>query len=128
MTGTERLRLVVLFGGQSAEHDVSRVTARHVLAAADPTRYDLLPIGIGRDGRWVRADEAIAALGRGAEFLPEALAVEGTPVNPFDILDQTDGPIVVMPLLHGPMGEDGTIQGLLEVAGVAYVGSGVLGS
>ena len=128
MTGTERLRLVVLFGGQSAEHDVSRVTARHVLAAADPTRYNLIPIGIRRDGRWVRADEAIAALERGAEFLPAALAVEGPAVNPFDILDQTDGPIVVMPLLHGPMGEDGTIQGLLEVAGVAYVGSGVLGS
>lgn len=128
MAGSERLRLVVLFGGQSAEHDVSRVTARHVLAAADPERYHLLPIGIGRDGRWVRADAAIAALSTGTEFLPESLAAEGPTVNPFDVLDKTDGPVVVMPLLHGPMGEDGTVQGLLEVAGVAYVGSGVLGS
>jgi D-alanine-D-alanine ligase len=128
MTGTERLRLVVLFGGQSAEHDVSRVTARHVLAAADPNRYDILPVGIRRDGRWVRADDAISALARGAEFLPDALEVEGPAVSPFDVLDEANGPIVVMPLLHGPMGEDGTVQGLLEVAGVAYVGSGVLGS
>ncbi|HEY6531943.1 MAG TPA: D-alanine--D-alanine ligase family protein [Acidimicrobiales bacterium] len=123
-----RIRLVVLFGGQSAEHDVSRVTARHVLAAADPDRYDILPVGITRTGEWVRAEAAIEALAAGVEALPESLAVEGTTLNPLATVAPAAGPVVVLPLLHGPMGEDGTVQGLLEVAGVPYVGSGVLGS
>src|SRR6478672_11507890 len=123
-----RIRLIVLFGGQSAEHDVSRVTARHVLAAADPDRYDIVPVGITRSGGWVRAQAAIDALAAGADALPESLAVEGPAVDPLPALDQAAGPIVVLPLLHGPMGEDGTVQGLLELAGVPYVGSGVLGS
>jgi D-alanine-D-alanine ligase len=122
------VRLIVLFGGQSAEHDVSRVTARHVLAAADPDRYDIVPVGITRSGGWVRAQAAIDALAAGADALPESLAVEGPAVDPLPALDQAAGPIVVLPLLHGPMGEDGTVQGLLELAGVPYVGSGVLGS
>jgi len=123
-----RVRLVVLFGGQSAEHDVSRVTARHVLAAADPARYDIVPVGITRAGGWVRAEAAIEALANGADALPESLDVDGAAVDPLPELDQAAGPVVVLPLLHGPMGEDGTVQGLLEVAGVPYVGSGVLGS
>lgn len=123
-----RVRLVVLFGGQSAEHDVSRVTARHVLASADPERYDIVPVGISRTGEWVRAEAAIEALAAGAAALPEALAVDGPTVDPLPALAPTAGPVVVLPLLHGPMGEDGTVQGLLEVAGVPYVGSGVLGS
>jgi D-alanine-D-alanine ligase len=123
-----RIRLVVLFGGQSAEHDVSRVTARHVLAAADPARYDILPVGITRSGEWVRAETAIEALAAGVDALPDALAAEGSALSPFTTVESTSGPVVVLPLLHGPMGEDGTVQGLLEVAGVPYVGSGVLGS
>ncbi len=127
-SGPGRVRLVVLFGGQSAEHDVSRVTARHVLAAADPERYDIVPVGITRSGEWVRAEAAIEALAAGADALPESLAVEGPSLDPLPALEQASGPVVVLPLLHGPMGEDGTVQGLLEVAGVPYVGSGVLGS
>jgi D-alanine-D-alanine ligase len=123
-----RIRLVVLFGGQSAEHDVSRVTARHVLAAADPKRYDIVPVGITRNGEWVQAQAAIEALAAGVDALPDSLAVEGPTLDPLPALDQAAGPVVVLPLLHGPMGEDGTVQGLLEVAGVPYVGSGVLGS
>ena len=121
MAAATRTRLVVLFGGQSAEHDVSRVTARHVLAAADPARYDLVPVGIARDGRWVRLDLDLSA----PEGWGESLAIEGETVDPFALL--TPG-TVVFPLLHGPMGEDGTVQGLLETAGVAFVGCGVLGS
>jgi hypothetical protein len=127
-TGPGRVRLVVLFGGQSAEHDVSRVTARHVLAAVDPDRYDVVPVGITRRGEWLRAEAAIEALAAGAHALPDALEVAGTALDPLPTLAPSADPVVVLPLLHGPMGEDGTVQGLLEVAGVPYVGAGVLGS
>jgi D-alanine-D-alanine ligase len=122
-----RLRLVVLFGGRSAEHDVSRVTARHVLAAADPDRYEIVPVGITRDGEWVLAEAAAKALLEGPAALPEALDAQGPVVDPSPVL-AGDGPTVVLPLLHGPLGEDGTVQGLLELADVPYVGSGVLAS
>ena len=75
------MRLVVLFGGQSAEHDVSCVTAKHVVAAADPGRYDLEPVGITRDGDWVRADDARAAIERGAAALPAALSATGSAID-----------------------------------------------
>ena len=106
--------LVLLFGGRSAEHEVSCVTAAHVLAAADPARYDVVAIGITRDGDWVRAEPA-----------PDALVAEGPAVD-FEALLTPE--TVVFPLLHGPFGEDGTVQGRLELAGVPYVGTGVLGS
>jgi D-alanine-D-alanine ligase len=124
------IRLVVVFGGQSAEHDVSCVTASHVLAAADPERYRVEPVGITRDGRWVRADDARAALGAGHRAMPAALAAAGTDIAPQAAVSpiEADETVVVFPLLHGPMGEDGTIQGLLELGGVPYVGAGVLGS
>lgn len=126
----DRVRLVVLFGGVSAEHEISCVTATHVLAAADPARYDLVPIGITRDGAWVRNDEAMAALAGGAAALPHQLEPVGTDVDPLPALRSSDPdlPVVVLPLLHGPHGEDGTVQGMLELAGVPYVGTGVLGS
>jgi D-alanine-D-alanine ligase len=98
-----------------------------VLRAADPSRYVLDPIGITREGQWVRADAAQAALSAGAA----ELAAVGQEVEPIETLTPAtadDLPVVVLPLLHGPMGEDGTVQGLLEVAGVPYVGTGVLGS
>jgi D-alanine-D-alanine ligase len=132
-----RIRLVVLFGGQSAEHDVSCVSARHVVAAADPTRYDIEPIGITREGKWVLAKAAMKALaGAGAgSGLPESLTAAGPAVDALPMLtrpttanDPGTTTTVVLPILHGPMGEDGTIQGLLELAGVPYAGAGVLAS
>ena len=130
------LRLGVLFGGRSAEHDVSCVSARHVLAAVDPSRFRVDPIGITRDGTWVRAEDAAAALAAGAEALPDHLTAAGPTVDALPVLaagsmaaTPTDGEItVVFPVLHGPLGEDGTMQGLLELAGVPYVGAGVLAS
>lgn len=116
----QRLRLVVLFGGQSAEHDVSCVTAKHVLNAARTDRYDIVPVGISRAGDW-----AVAAPSSDAEQLDP----NGDPVDPFALLRKTarmGG--AVLPLLHGPMGEDGTLQGMCELAGVPYVGAGVLAS
>ncbi len=127
----DRTHLVVLFGGQSAEHDVSCVTAAHVLRAVDPERYRVTPIGISRDGEWALAEGAMDALVAGPAALPASLDPAGTAVSPDVVLAAAGAPIertVVLPLLHGPLGEDGTVQGMLELADVAYVGSGVLGS
>jgi D-alanine-D-alanine ligase len=127
MASPERVRLVVLFGGRSAEHEVSCTSAAHVLRAVDLDRYDVEPIGITREGTWVRSEDARAALGAAR---PESLQATGAAVEPLPtVTPATDGlPVVVLPLLHGPHGEDGTVQGLLELAGVPYVGSGVLAS
>jgi D-alanine-D-alanine ligase len=127
----ERINLVVLFGGQSAEHDVSCTTAAHVLAAADPDKYRITPVGISTEGQWAIAIEAAEALAIGPGALPSRLDPRGTSLSPTTMLGEAaDQPerTVVLPLLHGPMGEDGTVQGLLELANVAYVGAGVLGS
>ena len=124
-----KTRLVLLFGGESAEHEVSCVSARHVMAAADPAKFIIQPIGITRDGRWLYAEEAARALQAGADTLPDQLTVAGPAVDPLPALARVgDERIVVFPLLHGPHGEDGTVQGLLELADVPYVGSGVLAS
>jgi D-alanine-D-alanine ligase len=134
MSGSDRVRLVVLFGGQSAEHDVSCVSAFHVLRAVDPSRYEVDAIGITKDGDWVRADGAIAALRAGQDALgpvPGQVEAVGTAVEPLPAVVPATGedlPVVVLPILHGPRGEDGTVQGLLELAGVPFVGTGVLGS
>lgn len=137
---SEKIRLVVLFGGQSAEHDVSCTTAAHVLAAADPDRYDIEAIGITRDGEFVRAGDAAALLGEQSAALPgepnsaEKAILPLQPIGPGTELMSSvtalgeDATVVVLPLLHGPLGEDGTVQGLCELANVAYVGAGVLGS
>jgi len=124
------VRLVVLYGGQSAEHEVSCVSAAHVLAAIDLSRYEVDPIAITADGRWVRSDATIAALAVGGDALPGSLDTAGTDLVPQVSLTpvRADQQVVVLPILHGPRGEDGTVQGLLELADVAYVGSGVLGS
>ena len=134
-----RINLVVLFGGQSAEHDVSRATAAHVLAALDPARYDVRAIGITREGRWVDAGDSardqLDALRHGqltdGPAIAAGLDVIGPTTHPDPVLarrSDTDVPTVVLPLLHGPLGEDGTVQGVLELADVAYVGAGVLAS
>jgi D-alanine-D-alanine ligase len=101
-----------------------------VLQALDPTRYDVVPVGVTHEGRWVMAEQAakvLAAGGPGA--LPPSLAAEGPAIEPLATVgEEAVGQTVVLPLLHGPFGEDGTVQGLLELADVPYVGSGVLGS
>jgi D-alanine-D-alanine ligase len=131
MAAPDRTRLVVLFGGQSAEHEVSCISALHVLRAVDPERYDVVPIGITREGRWIDSAEAVAALTAMARALPSPDDSAGAELDPMPAIlpaayEATD--VVVLPLLHGPMGEDGTVQGLLELAGVPYVGAGVMAS
>jgi D-alanine-D-alanine ligase len=122
-----RIRVAVLFGGRSSEHDVSCVSARHVAAAFDPERYEVVPVGITREGRWLLPEASRRVLEGASLAIPEsAFEVSGEPVS----LDAAGGLSVdvVFPALHGPYGEDGTVQGLLEMAGIPYVGSGVLGS
>src|SRR5436190_10466670 len=129
-----RVRVLLLYGGRSAEHDVSRTTAVAVAAALDPERYEIVPVAITTDGRWLLSDAARAAIETGPAALPAAFPVDGSPAE--GVGDLVADPSsrsaldvdVVLPLLHGPYGEDGTVQGLLELAGLPYVGSGVLGS
>jgi len=133
---TRRRRVAVLFGGRSAEHEISCVSARSVIDALDPDRVEVVPIGITRDGSWhlLPAPPALPAeTGR----MPEVTAGAGAPVElaseagarELVVADGTRTAIdVVFPVLHGPRGEDGAVQGLLELAGVPYVGAGVLGS
>jgi len=127
----KRIHLIVLFGGESAEHDVSCTTAAHVLRAADPDRYRITPIGISKTGQWALASDSASALLSNPESVTDRLDPDGTSLDASPLLTEAankDGQAVVLPLLHGPMGEDGTVQGLLELANIAYVGSGVLGS
>ena len=133
MSAAGRVRLVVLFGGRSAEHEVSCVSAVSVLGALDPARYDVVPVGITRAGGWVLAEDAQRVLqsGAAARELPKTLEARGPELEPLRTLEPGGAdnlPVVVLPLLHGPFGEDGTVQGLCELAGVPYVGAGVLGS
>jgi len=115
-----RIRVAVLAGGRSSEHEISRASATSVSAALDPGRYDVFQVEIGRDGRWSLPS------GRQERELPSA--AETLPI-PADSAPATLGAVdVVLPILHGPFGEDGTVQGLCELAGVAYVGPGVLAS
>ena len=112
---SRRVRVAVLLGGRSSEHEVSLASARSVIDALDPERYETVTVEIGRDGRW--------ELGTGNGSVAETLPVPTSKVPA--TLGEVD---VVFPVLHGPFGEDGTVQGLLELAGVPYVGAGVLGS
>jgi D-alanine-D-alanine ligase len=124
-----RLRVAVLCGGRSAEHEISLLSARFVLESLDPKRFVAVLVGIDKNGRWLSQkksrllqaarDPRLVALD--AREPPVLLAPEPGAAGPL-------GVDVVFPVLHGPMGEDGTVQGLLELAGVPYVGSGVLGS
>ncbi len=133
-----RIRLVVFFGGRSAEHDISCISASHVVAAIDPQRYEVVPVGIDRAGRWTLAeDRDELTVPEGRETVDPLVVLTGssdqgavvsTPAVDGRSDPPDDVPTVVLPILHGPNGEDGTVQGLLEMAGVAYVGSGVLGS
>jgi D-alanine-D-alanine ligase len=129
MPASQPIRLVLLYGGQSAEHDVSCVSAAHVLRALDKERYQVDPVAITTDGRWVRS-AAVAALTAEPEAQPESLDTAGDELEARHALRPVsqDQLTVVLPILHGPRGEDGAVQGLLELAGVPYVGTGVLGS
>jgi D-alanine-D-alanine ligase len=133
-----RTRVAVVFGGRSTEHAISCVSAGSVLAALDRDRYDVVAVGITPEGRWVLAPDDPAQLAISGRELPsvkdgQAVALPGDPTAG-GLVPLEDGPgllgsvDVVFPVLHGPYGEDGTIQGLLELAGVPYVGSGVLAS
>ena len=116
----KRVRVAVIAGGRSSEHDISVASARSVIEALDPDRYDVQTIEIHRDGRWALGSGETRELGRPvAETLP--VPTGSVP----ETLGQVD---VVLPILHGPFGEDGTVQGLLELAGVPYVGAGVTAS
>jgi D-alanine-D-alanine ligase len=135
-----KTRVAVIYGGRSSEHGISVVSAGSVLSALDPERYEVVPIGISRDGQWVLTDPDPAKLQIVADQVPEveggrAVVLPGDPTAPGLVaLEPAQGAVslsgvdVVFPLLHGAFGEDGTIQGLLEMAGVPYVGSGVFAS
>lgn len=129
-TADSRINLVVIFGGQSAEHDVSCVTASHVLRAADPQKYRTIPVAISRQGEWSLPSFVELPMGGvDPQELPSRLEATGTPTSQAVVASTSNsGPTVVMPLVHGPLGEDGTLQGLLEMTGIAYVGSGVMAS
>jgi D-alanine-D-alanine ligase len=133
-----RTRIAVVFGGRSTEHAISCVSAGSVLGALDRERYDVVAVGITPDGRWVLAPDDPALLTISGRELPgvkdgRAVALPGDPTVG-GLVPLEDGPAllgqvdVVFPVLHGAYGEDGTVQGLLEMAGVPYVGSGVLAS
>ncbi|WP_109487199.1 D-alanine--D-alanine ligase family protein [Occallatibacter savannae] len=151
----KKLRVGILFGGRSGEHEVSLLSAASILKAIDRKKYDVVPIGITKEGRWLGAGDAHgllegqeSAAGRklragdpettpGAKLLHEGMPtlLAPVPVSASStgelkrrLSDQASAIDVVFPVLHGTFGEDGTIQGLFELAGIAYVGSGVLGS
>ncbi|MER5887335.1 D-alanine--D-alanine ligase family protein [Streptomyces sp. NPDC001941] len=138
-------RVAVVFGGRSSEHAISVVTAGAVLRAIDRNKYDVLPIGITTDGRWALTADDPERMSIADRKLPSVAELaesdEGTVVLPVDpasreVVYSEPGSVpkalgevdVVFPMLHGPYGEDGTLQGLLELSGVPYVGSGVLAS
>jgi D-alanine-D-alanine ligase len=120
--------LVVIFGGQSAEHEVSCVTAAHVLRAVNPENYTTIAIGISTDGTWhLPALPQLPHGGINPSTIPDRLIAAGEPTS-VDVLAQFDSSqqVVIFPLIHGPLGEDGTLQGMLEMMNLPYVGSGVL--
>jgi D-alanine-D-alanine ligase len=138
------IRVALLFGGRSSEHSISCATAGGVLGAIDRSRYEVIPIGITRDGAWTLQDESIVsgfALGHDASTLPEVVdngtrvhLPESASTRMFTVT-ASDGAVLALsevdiafPILHGPFGEDGTVQGALELIGMPYVGNGVLAS
>jgi D-alanine-D-alanine ligase len=138
---TDKVRVAVVFGGRSSEHAVSCVSGGAVLSHIDRERFEVVPVGIARDGAWVLAPDDPQTLTFADRRLPAvdgggaALVLPGDPtraelvrLEPGHAGEVFSGVDVVFPVLHGPYGEDGTIQGLLEMAGVPYVGAGVLGS
>ncbi len=160
MKNSKKLRVGVLFGGRSGEHEISLLSAASVLNAIDKTKYDVVPIGITKDGSWVtsthakallqgkpqpsvlragdpEATSAAAVLAQGSAIVVPPVPGRSRSMVPFQTetsevsrrwTDRSINVDVIFPVLHGTFGEDGTIQGLLELADIAYVGAGVLGS
>jgi D-alanine-D-alanine ligase len=136
--GTNRkVRVAVIFGGQSGEHDVSLRSAQTVLSALDDDRFEAIPIGVTREGQWLTGADPMAQLTASSPLFalegpsePDTETLEVAVTSTSQSLPSGLGADidVVFPVLHGPMGEDGTVQGLLELAGIPFVGSGVLGS
>ena len=126
MSEKKKTRVGVIFGGRSGEHEVSLRSAESIIRSLDPSKYDVVPLAITHEGHWLTAASAVAMLPAGKAI--EAVLKEGKPMTlapepvPNGVVD------VFFPIVHGTYGEDGTLQGLLELAGVAYVGAGVLGS
>ncbi|MBF8248450.1 MAG: D-alanine--D-alanine ligase, partial [Bacteroidetes bacterium] len=128
-----KLRVGVVFGGRSAEHEVSLVSAASVMNALDKEKYEIIPIGISPEGRWLSSGEALKLLKEKSSLdnQPEHLIVPDPrkkALVPLDSANQPQSVDVLFPVLHGTFGEDGTIQGLFELADIPYVGAGVLGS
>jgi D-alanine-D-alanine ligase len=133
MSSNKRLRVGVLFGGRSGEHEVSLASAASVIRALDPEKYEAVPIGISKDGRWLvgtKAHKMLADVLKSGERV--SLPPDPTAGALIPIAQGTGHPSVtvdvIFPVLHGTFGEDGTVQGLLELAGLPYVGAGVLAS
>lgn len=140
----KKLKVAVIFGGRSGEHEVSLVSAASVIKALDPKKYDVIPIGITKTGKWLGGKEALLALQSGKPAIAQEINLVQEPGNSGMYMEparkKTGKAInaktakkfqafdVVFPVLHGPYGEDGTIQGMLELAGIAYIGCGVLAS
>lgn len=134
----KKLRVAVLFGGRSGEHDVSLMSARSVLAALDAERYEVIQIGITLDGDWLTGANTLEAFSQGDIGKLNRVVLPGEPSHSalYELritdhggtIEKLSDIDVFFPVLHGPFGEDGTMQGLLELADVAYVGAGVVGS
>ncbi len=138
MENTSKIRIGILFGGRSGEHEVSLMSARSVLNVLDPNKYDVTPIGITLDGKWVVGDNLLDELtSKRGEALQEVTLLPESGDHTLYLRRENAGRItlepcatldVIFPVLHGTFGEDGTLQGLLEMMDIAYVGAGVLGS
>lgn len=136
-SATRKMRVGVIFGGQSGEHEISLLSAQSVMRAMDQGKYEIVPMGITSDGRWLLGGDPLKALTGGQMTMPKLL---GSPL-PRHTSDEVSRALsldarrsnvppvdVIFPVLHGPMGEDGTVQGLLELADIPYVGAGVAAS
>src|ERR1700737_3008263 len=129
----KKLRIGILFGGRSGEHEVSLLSAASILKAIDKKKYDVVPIGITKQGQWLTSTEAQHLLAGESKPAPIKQISQSIQLSASADLAQQNGALgqrldVIFPVLHGTFGEDGTIQGLFELADIAYVGSGVLGS
>jgi D-alanine-D-alanine ligase len=135
----KKTRVCVIFGGRSGEHEVSIVSATSVMNALDKSKYEVIPVGITKSGRWIAGNNSVQLLKSGIEDTPfyamlpadpneQKLLPATTSVNARELNSLGEKFDVVFPVLHGPYGEDGTMQGLLELANLPYVGAGVLGS
>jgi D-alanine-D-alanine ligase len=131
---TEKTYLLVLFGGRSGEYEVSLMSARSMLSVLDPEKYTVIQVGITREGKWLSGDDTLSAFEKGDLSGLKAVNLRHEPGDAtlYEVTSSGLEPVshvdVVFPVLHGTFGEDGTLQGLLEMADLAYVGAGVLGS